>query len=534
MWWSSSPWPPRWAASSACFRSRSISSDPMAAGVLRFPLILVLSALAALSMFVPAILALVQEDHTVARSFAYSGLLGLSLVALIALAMSNRPVRDTSDLSNLLSLALAYSALPIFLAVPFYEGLGTTSFLNAYFEMVSAITTTGATLFEKPGRLVDSLHLWRGMVGWLGGLLMWIAASAVLAPLHLGGFEVTASSEPGQEVSELDRFERASPGKRLAQTTYQLLPVYGGLTAALWLMLMIGGDRPPVAFVHSMSTMATSGISPIGGVENAGSGFGGEAAIFLFMLFALSRLTFSSDTITTARPGLHHDPEFRFGMALVIGVPLLLFSRHWLGAFEVDETESLALAAEALWGGMFTVLSFLSTTGFESAAWEGARSWSGLGTPGLILMGLSLVGGGVATTAGGVKLLRVYALYLNGRREMERLVYPSSVGRAHAGSRRIRRQGAFIAWIFFMLFALSLAMVTVALTALGQGFESAIVLAVATLSTTGPLISVASEAPIQLLTLAAPTKLVLCAAMVLGRLETLAIIALLHPGLWRN
>src|SRR6056297_1508815 len=285
MWWSSSPWPPRWAASSACFRSRSISSDPMAAGVLRFPLILVLSALAALSMFVPAILALVQEDHTVARSFAYSGLLGLSLVALIALAMSNRPVRDTSDLSNLLSLALAYSALPIFLAVPFYEGLGTTSFLNAYFEMVSAITTTGATLFEKPGRLVDSLHLWRGMVGWLGGLLIWVAASSVLAPLNLGGFEVTSTADPGQGDTRLDRFERANSAKRLAQITRTLAPIYFGLTLALWLMLVVGGDRPLVAAVHAMSTLATSGISPVGGVENATSGFSGEVVIFLFLLF---------------------------------------------------------------------------------------------------------------------------------------------------------------------------------------------------------------------------------------------------------
>ena len=87
------------------------------------------------------------------------------------------------------------------------------------------------------------------------------------------------------------------------------MPVYGGLTAALWLMLMIGGDRPLVAFMHSMSTMATSGISPIGGIENAGSGYGGEAVIFLFMLFALSRLTFSSDTITTAVPACITTPN---------------------------------------------------------------------------------------------------------------------------------------------------------------------------------------------------------------------------------
>lgn len=506
----------------------------MTARLLSFPLIMILAGISSAAMFLPALHALAQDDHSVARAFAYSGILGMALVAIVGLAMAGRPARENKDLENLGSLLLAYTVLPLFLALPFYEGLETTSFLNAYFEMVSCLTTTGATLFENPARLADSLHLWRGIVGWLGGLLIWISASAVLAPLNLGGFEVTATAEPGQGGTELDRFQRASSAKRLRQVTFQLTPIYVGLTGALWLMLIIGGDRPLVAVVHAMSTLATSGISPVGGVERAGSGYGGEAVIFLFLLFSLSRLTFSSDTVTTGRPGLHRDPEFRLGLLLVLGVPLLLFSRHWLGAFDVDEMENFGQAAGALWGGIFTVLSFLSTTGFESAAWEAAQGWSGLGTPGLILLGLSLVGGGVATTAGGVKLLRVYTLYLNGQREMERLVHPSSIGRASAGSRRIRRQGAFIAWIFFMLFALSLALVTVVMAALGQSFEAATVLAIAALSTTGPLTQIASETPITLLEIGATAKLVMCAAMVLGRLEALAIIALFNPGLWRD
>nr|MDA3857923.1 TrkH family potassium uptake protein [Roseovarius sp.] len=160
--------------------------------------------------------------------------------------------------------------------------------------------------------------------------------------------------------------------------------------------------------------------------------------------------------------------------------------------------------------------------------------WSGLGTPGLVLFGLSLVGGGVATTAGGVKLLRVYAIYLHGKREVERLVHPSSVGRSTGAGRRIRRHGAYIAWIFFMLFALSLTFVTLLLAAFGQDFESSLILAISGLSTTGPLIISASEAPIRLLELSAGAKLFYGAAMVLGRLETLAMIALLNPAVWRD
>jgi trk system potassium uptake protein TrkH len=218
----------------------------------------------------------------------------------------------------------------------------------------------------------------------------------------------------------------------------------------------------------------------------------------------------------------------------VLGVPLLLFLRHWLGAYDFGEEENLGAALEALWGGVFTVLSFLSTTGFVSADWDAAQSWSGLDTTGLILLGLAIVGGGVATTAGGVKLLRVYALYLNGMREVERLVHPSSVGRASVFSRRLRRRGAFVAWVFFMLFALSLAAVTVLFAALGSDFEEALVLTIAALSTTGPLLTAAAETPISLAELPSDAKLLFAAAMVLGRFELLAIIALMTPQLWRR
>jgi trk system potassium uptake protein TrkH len=191
-------------------------------------------------------------------------------------------------------------------------------------------------------------------------------------------------------------------------------------------------------------------------------------------------------------------------------------------------------AGHAFWGALFTVMSFLTTTGFLSNSWGDAQQWSGLATPGLILMGLCLIGGGVATTAGGVKLLRVFALYRNGRREMERLVHPSSVSNAGPMAQRLQKNGAFIAWIFFMLFALSLAVVTILLAASGASFEESVVMAIASLSTTGPLLEMGGDTPIRLIELNSFAKSVFVGAMVLGRLETLAIIALLTPDLWRG
>ncbi|MBE0454231.1 TrkH family potassium uptake protein [Roseovarius autotrophicus] len=507
----------------------------MTARILRFPLILILAGLAALLMFLPAIDATMRGNSQVGRAFLYSGGLGLAAVTCLGLAISNRvAAREPTDVQNLASLLLAYLLLPLYLALPFYLGVRNTTFLNAWLEMVSSLTTTGASMFDAPGRIKESLHLWRGLVGWAGGLLIWISAFAVLAPMSLGGFEVTVRAEPGQDDAVLGRFQRARPARRLALAARSLAPIYAGLTLVLWIALMAAGERSFVALIHAMSTLATSGISPIGGFQNGAAGFGGELVVFFFLVFALSRLTFSSDTVPTARPGLLNDPEFRLGVLIVAVVPLILFLRHWIGAIDIDERATVTEALRALWGSVFTVLSFLSTAGFESADWQAARAWSGLGTPGLILIGLAMVGGGVATTAGGVKLLRVYALYLHAQREMERLVHPSSVGRASDTGRRIRRRGAYVAWIFFMLFALSLTGMTVALSLAGLNFETALILALSGLSSTGPLIHSAAEVPIRLVELGPGAKIIYAGAMVLGRVETLALIALLNPAAWRE
>ncbi len=154
--------------------------------------------------------------------------------------------------------------------------------------------------------------------------------------------------------------------------------------------------------------------------------------------------------------------------------------------------------------------------------------------PGLMLLGLSIVGGGVATTAGGVKLLRVYALYKHGTREMERLLHPSSVGGSSGHKRNIRRFGAQISWIFFMLFMMSVALVMLMLSLTGLSFESAMVFTISALSTTGPLVGVAAQETLHYASLDDFAKMILAGAMVLGRLETLAIIALLNPALWRS
>ncbi len=501
--------------------------------LLQLPFMVILMGIGAASMSVPAAHAAAVGDWNAMRAFALSGAIFLILTAMIALATATTVIHQQAR-SHLLALVGTFTLLPLMLAVPVVETVPDTTYLNAWFEMVSSLTTTGATLFNAE-RLPGSVHLWRAQVGWMGGLFVWITAAAILAPMNLGGYEVLAPHEAGRGPmqSSVDIWA-ADSTLRLQRYAIRLFPIYAGLTVVLWITLLIAGSTPLAALCHAMSTLSTSGITPLPSFDSAGAGVAGEALICLFLVFALSRASFSVDLPGTGIRRLTRDPEFGMGMALVVVVPALLFLRHWFGAYEVDEMSDIPAASQALWGAIFTVMSFLTTTGFVSTAWAEAQSWSGLGTPGLILMGLSLVGGGVATTAGGVKLLRVYALYRHGAREMEKLVHPSSVGGSGAAARRLRRQGAYVAWISFMLLGISIAAVTLALSAAGLTFEMATKVAVASLSTTGPILPVASDGALTYSSLQDSAKVIAAIAMVVGRLETLALIALLNPEFWRR
>ena len=460
--------------------------------------------------------------------FFYTGLLGVTFLALIGLARSNQTSRETA-LDQMLSLALLFVFLPVFLAIPGYSVIRTTSFLNAYLDMVSALTTTGFEVFPA-SRLSDSVHLWRALVGWVGGALIWVAAVAILAPLNLGGFELTAQhANARRQANFISTSERKLFLLRSAQT---LMPLYIGLTGALWLGFLLSGASGYSGFIFALSVLSTSGITAYEGVVDLSSGIWAEVLIVIFFTLALSRVFWAPEKTTGFTKGLLRDAELRLAIWITILLSCVLFIKQVASSTaplaEYGPEGLLAL----IWGNLFTILSFLSTTGWSSQYWQPIAPLSNAGIPGFLFLGLGLIGGGIATTAGGVKLLRFYILYLNALREVGRLVHPSSVGKTKSQNQHDLGQGAFAAWIFFMLFGLSLAAITLVLAASGLSFETALALCVSAISTTGPALMMVIEGPFDMIALSGLAKAILCLAMVLGRLEILVILALLRPEIW--
>ena len=497
--------------------------------LLNLPFLVILLGLAGLAMLVPAFHAMILRDYTVARGFFYSGFIVMMLVGMIAIATLNFQSRNAAR-SHLSALAGAYLVLPLVLALPLTQLRLGIGYGDAWFEMLSGFTTTGATLFD-PQSLPPSLHLWRALVGWLGGFFVVTMAVAVLAPMNLGGAEVAMGRGAGRGATGMGQIAKiADPSQRIIRYAGLIFPVYGGLTMLLWLGLILAGDTALIALCHAMATLSTSGISPIAGLQASASGLTGEVLIFIFLLTALTRRSLPGAVLTTQGVPIWQDPELRLGLMIVATGTLALFFCHWIGLAPSVTTQ----AWRAMWGGAFVVLSYLTTTGFDASSGNWALAWAGLKSPGLVLMGLAIMGGGVATTAGGVKLLRIYALARHGERELERLIHPHSVGGSGNAARNMRKAGAYVAWVFFMLFGLSIMFFTAALTLTGMAFEPALIFVVSCLTTTGPLAENLPDVYLLYRDLNGFSQTILGAAMVVGRLETLAILALLAPDSWRR
>lgn len=315
----------------------------MIAHLRKYPLFVLIMMIGALSMSFPALHAAKLGELRVMQVFLGYELLILIISVTIGLALMNRMPRISAR-SHLVTIILVYVLLPVFLAMPFAELIPSIGPMQGYFEMLSSLTTTGATLINDPQSIAEPLHLWRALVAWMGGFFILVIALSVMEPMNLGGFEIRSTvlgSDGGTSA-----YGTTDPAERIEKFTLKIGPVYVAVTFALMLLLFLSGDRAYVATIHAMSIISTSGISPIGGTINSESGRLGEVFMVFFLLFAVSNRSFQSIGVGSFS-WIKRDVEVRLMLIAVVSVPILLFSRHWIASFEVSTQENFVAAFRA-------------------------------------------------------------------------------------------------------------------------------------------------------------------------------------------
>lgn len=462
------------------------------------------------TMTVPLAIALVDSDATV-TSFASA--LGLTFVVGLMLWLPVQHVRHELRIRDgFLVTSLFWTVLGIFGSLPLLLTAELAlSPMDAIFESISALTTTGATVITGLDDLPRSILMYRQLLQWLGGIGIIVIALAILPMLGIGGMQLYRAEIPGPSK---DR--KLTP--RIAETAKALFAVYLALTVVCAAAFHAAGMSGFDAIAHAFSTVAIGGFS----THDASMGYFESDAILLIctLFMVISAMNFGLHFLSWRRRSLaayRQDSESRF----FLGV-LLLGIAVTCSFLIISDTLPLE---ESLVHGLFQTVSIATTTGFTTrdfAVWPTFLP--------IMLIMFSFMGGCVGSTAGGIKAVRLMLIGKQGLREMKQLVHPKAVIPLKVGKHRVEATVVSAVWSFFAVYMFVFVTIMLLLLATGLDFITAFSAVAASLNNLGPGLGAVAANYAGISDFA---KGLLCLAMLLGRLEIFTLLVLFTPMFWR-
>jgi len=443
-------------------------------------------------------------------AFAESAILTLAAGGLTALACQNGTREGLTLQQTFLLTTGVWATLPVFGALPFVLGETNARAVDAYFEAMSGLTTTGATVFTGLDTLPRGLLLWRGILQWLGGVGIIVVAMVFLPELRVGGMQIFKS----------EAFE--TMGKILPRATAiaaQISVIYVGLTLACTLTYLGLGMDAFDATVHALTTVSTGGFS----TKDASFGaFSGplEYAASVYMILAALPFVRYVQMLNGNQIAIFRDAQVRgffwtiLVLVLVTFVALLhLFPHHW---------------EKSLREALFNITSIISGTGYASVDY---MTWGGFLV--VIFFFIGLIGGCAGSTACSVKIFRYQILLACIRAQIRRIHVPHGIFTPRYEGRPIPEDVIGSVMSFFVFFVVSLGLLSVALAMTGLDFVTALSGAASALANVGPGLGDTIGPAGNFASLNDTAKWLLSVAMLVGRLELMVVYAILTVNFWR-
>lgn len=421
--------------------------------------------------------------------------------------------QDLRTRDGFLITSLFWSVLGIFGSLPFILAEATQlTAVDAVFESLSGLTTTGATVLTGLDFLPKSILYYRQQLQWLGGIGIIVIAVAVLPMLGIGGMQLYRAETPGPVKDS-----KLTP--RITETAKALFFIYVSLTLACLFAYWAAGMSLFDAIGHAFATVAIGGFS----THDLSIGYFDSPLIMLIcMVFmVLSGVNFALHFYAWQAQTIRHylqDPEFKFYASMILlGVFITVGYLFGKGTYGLSESAIK---------GSFELISVLTTTGFGVADFS---LWPTF-LPFLIFM-FAFMGGCAGSTGGGIKMMRVLLIMKQGVREIHRLIHPNAVIPIKIGTKSVSDRVVEAVWGFFAIYVIAYLTMTIVLLATDLDFVTAFTAVGACLNNLGPgLGSVASHYG----DLNSAAKWVLCFAMLLGRLEVFTLLVLFTPMFWRR
>ncbi|SLN54691.1 TrkH family potassium uptake protein [Oceanibacterium hippocampi] len=476
-------------------------------------------ALFAVAIALPVPIALAEGNGVLATTFLASGMLTLFIGVAMIMATRDQEI-ELLRREGFLIVALAWTVLPIFGALPFYFGIGLDP-TDAYFEALSGLTTNGATIVPSVEALPKSLIFWRALMQGIGGFGTAVFAIVFAAMLGLG--------EQSGRLPHLSRNRHDGVGRRIGNAAESLGITFATLIGICALMLWLVGIPAFDAVAHAFSAVSTGGFSSRDLSVSAFDNPRAEAVLIVFMLAGGMNVLLHWGLMRGRIGPYFRDRELRLYL-LVAGLGAGV-------AAAAIATSGLYSVPEGLRFGIFAAVSALTTTGFVAEDPDLiVGHWPEVVPVTLFI--LMVIGGTTGSSAGGIRIARFNLLILQASKELARLSFPHSVRRLSVAGTLVDEGVTQAAWGYFFFYVVSLAAVGLFLTANGLDFRLAMASAASSLSSAGPLKATLAGASghgiLHYADYPDTAKWALAFAMLIGRLEFFALLSLLNPAFWRR
>lgn len=418
-----------------------------------------------------------------------------------------------------LLVSVVWISLPLLAAIPFliyFDRVGVPlSFTDAYFEAMSGLTTTGATVLTGLDALPASINLWRATLVWIGGLGILVLAVAILPLLGVGGHQVVRAETPGPMKDE-----RLTP--RIASTAKALYAVYFGLSLVCLVAYRLVGLSWFDAWCHTATTMGLGGFS----TKDAGfAHFDSVPLEVVSMVFmTLAGINFATHFNALRLGSLRAYrlcPQTIPYLMIMLGAGLAISAYLY---FDGVYREPL----QALRYGMFHTISVATTTGYASADYA---TWPLILPLTMLLLSAFVTSAG--STGGGIKIIRALLLFKQARTELVVMLHPNAVSPIRLGGRLVDHRVMASVLAFMMVYGLSIVVFTGLMLVSGLEPITAFSAVVASINNTGP--GLGPIGPMGTFAVLTDFQTWVCTfAMLIGRLELLTILMLLTPMFWRK
>jgi trk system potassium uptake protein TrkH len=475
-------------------------------------LIGILLSIIAVAMTIPLAVELFVYDTSHWHGFAVAAF--ATGLAGTMLALSNRldgkielKLREAFVLT-----AASWIFTSLFAALPFFWSTLSLTFLDSWFESVSALTTTGASVLSNLDKIPRGIILWRALLQWLGGTGIIVMAMTILPILRIGGMQLFRS-----EFS--DRSEKILP--RVSQIASAILSIYFFFTFSCAVLLYMAGMSWFDAICHAMATVSTGGLSTKDMSIGAYNSLSIELILILFMVIGGTTFILFVKLWHKNYKAVWQDSQLRTYLA-VIGIASL-FSTLWLWkTHQIDFLTGLRQAT-------FAVVSVITSTGYTTHDYT---AWGSF--PLILFFLLSLVGGCSGSTAGGMKILRLQVLIAVAISHLRQLRRPHGIYLPTYQLQKISDNISTSVFTFITLYGFCIIFLASGLSILGLDFMTSLSGAASALGNLGPGLGELIGPAGSYIGLTDGSKYILMFGMFLGRLELLTILVLFMPSFWKD